>query len=88
MFTQVFHPCLAETMPNVLLAPLPVISNDNIQCLAPPLARVFRILMPVITLLRGSSSRCPHAGHHFTLRLVFTAEEYTERGNKICQKGE
>ena len=65
-----------------------VSSKFSCPCLAPPLARVFRILLPVITLLRGSSSLCSHAGHHFALMLGFTGEEISEVGSKIRKKGE
>ncbi|MBR1521707.1 MAG: hypothetical protein IJ635_10795 [Bacteroidaceae bacterium] len=70
--------CLLPTMPNVLSAPLPVISNDTIQCLAHSVANVFLALLPVITLLRGSSSPCPHARHHSALMLVSSVEVFSE----------
>ncbi len=57
MFTEVSHPCLVGTMPNVLLVPLPFISNDTIQCLANSFANVLLTLLPMSSSLSCPSSR-------------------------------
>ncbi|MBR1520352.1 MAG: hypothetical protein IJ635_03850 [Bacteroidaceae bacterium] len=55
-----------------------VSSSPSCPYLAPPLARVFHCLLPVITLLRGSSSPFPYARHHIALMLVSSEEVFSE----------
>ena len=74
--------CLPRPLARHLGRVCSVSSEFSCPYLAPPLTRVFLCLLPVITLLRGSSSPCPHARHHSALWLVSSVEAFSEGGRK------
>ena len=73
MFTQVCCQGLPNSVANVFLVLMPVVSEDCAPCLPSSLARILLRLLPVSSESSCPLSLCSDARHHFALTLVITS---------------